>query len=220
MFSIVAVEVGIKRPGYVFLCEVSSPLLAAKKFTPSVHNPRINSLVKKARRTLRREPQGGMHHWSKACRPLAATTNTTKPMMCRPTNLIAGYRKKKKNSSRKSNPHDTWKWCYLFHSLLNWSKKIHGIHRDVPKIEMFGNKLHNAVSCFKGTCLNLTVYSVRDPVLLLRRVQVRPAHHVLVAESYSAGSVRWHPCNGWLYKLKQSIPLITCPPSVPSIRNK
>ncbi len=123
MFSIVAVEVGIKRPGYVFLCEVSSPLLAAKKFTPSVHNPRINSLVKKARRTLRREPQGGMHHWSKACRPLAATTNTTKPMMCRPTNLIAGYRKKKKNSSRKSNPHDTWKWCYLFHSLLNWSKK-------------------------------------------------------------------------------------------------
>lgn len=102
MFSIVAVEVGIKRPGYVFLCEVSSPLLAAKKFTPSVHNPRINSLVKKARRTLRREPQGGMHHWSKACRPLAATTNTTKPMMCRPTNLIAGYRKKRKTRAERA----------------------------------------------------------------------------------------------------------------------
>jgi hypothetical protein len=51
MFSRVAVEVGIKRPGYVFLFEVSSPLLAAKK-NPSVHNPRINSVIKKARRTL------------------------------------------------------------------------------------------------------------------------------------------------------------------------
>jgi len=115
MFSIVAVEVGIKRPGYVFLCEVSSPLLAAKKFTPSVHNPRINSLVKKARRTLRREPQGGMHHWSKACRPTSSNYEHNQTHDVSPE----GTGKKEKNSSRKSNPHDTWKWCYLFHSLLN-----------------------------------------------------------------------------------------------------
>ena len=120
MFSIVAVEVGIKRPGYVFLCEVSSPLLAAKKFTPSVHNPRINSLVKKARRTLRREPQGGMHHWSKACRPTSSNYEHNQTHDVSPEGT---GKKKEKNSSRKSNPHDTWKWCYLFHSLLNWSKK-------------------------------------------------------------------------------------------------
>jgi hypothetical protein len=119
MFSIVAVEVGIKRPGYVFLCEVSSPLLAAKKFTPSVHNPRINSLVKKARRTLRREPQGGMHHWSKACRPNSSNYEHNQTHDVPPYEFNRWVPKKKKNSSRKSNPHDTWKWCYLFHSLLN-----------------------------------------------------------------------------------------------------
>ncbi len=64
---------------------------------------------------------------------------------------------KEKNSSRKSNPHGTWKWCYLFHSLLI-EIKIHSVLRcDVPKIEMFGFWYDNAVSCFKSTRLNLTV---------------------------------------------------------------
>ena len=100
MFSIVAVEVGIKRPGYVFLCEVSSPLLAAKKFTPSVHNPRINSLVKKARRTLRREPQGGMHHWSKACRPPSSNYEHNQTHDVSPE----GTGKKRKELEQKEQP--------------------------------------------------------------------------------------------------------------------
>ena len=111
--GIVAVEM---RKTLLATSPVEFTLYGCEKY-PIVHNPRIYSETKMARATSRQNHRVAM---SSAFSQWLTNRNYER---IQTHDAPSEDTEKEKNSSRKSNPHGTWKWCYLFHSLLIEIKK-------------------------------------------------------------------------------------------------